>query len=78
MFFHVVQQGFFTVRARLAQYEPKPQQGTQKKYRPAKKGSKKKKKKKKKNTFAHQSVFFKIYIFLSTVKFSFYSTSDIG
>ena len=38
MFFHVVQQGFLTVRARLAQYEPKPQQGTQKNYRPAKKG----------------------------------------
>ena len=46
MFFHVVLS--YSTCARLAQYEPKPQQGTQKKYRPAKKSSQKYQKKKKK------------------------------
>ena len=82
MFFHVVLS--YSTCARLAQYEPKPQQGTQKKYRPAKKSSKKYQKKKKTKQkkhiirFNHEFLFFKIYKFLSPVKFSFCSTSDIG
>ena len=69
MFFHVVQQGFFTVRARLAQYEPKPQQGTQKKYRPAKKGSKKNNKKIKKYVCSSICFFQNIYFFINSQVF---------
>ena len=54
------EQDFLTVRARLAQYEPKAQQGTQKKP-PCKKGQKKKK------TRLIINLFFSKFNFLSTV-----------
>ena len=55
------EQGFLTVRARLAQYEPKAQQGTQKKTALQKRA------KKNKTTRLIINLFFFKFIFLSTV-----------